>query len=89
MKLAIGYALALILIGILAIGLAACTDAGNSKTTAVGWSTTSDLVPSNPNISLYIVVAPDGQQFLISSKGGILPFTPKLAPASGQVEKAQ
>lgn len=50
-----------------------------------GWASTSDLVPGNGNLTMWIVIAPDGQQFLVSSKGGIVPFTPRTLPATAPV----
>lgn len=79
-----------IILGITTLCLFGCSSGTVPPTVQQqGWAATSDVLPGNTSLSLWIVIAPDGQQFLINSKGGIIPFTPRAvlatAPATAPV----
>lgn len=44
--------------------------------TPAGWSCTKDIAP-RASCNIYILTSPDGQLFLVNSKGGITPYTPR------------
>lgn len=50
----------------------------------LGWGCTGDLLPTTEGTNLYLVTAPDGQQFLVSSKGGIVQYVRKDRLEAGQ-----
>jgi len=50
-----------------------------------GWSVSQTLTYGAPGPNVYILTSPDGQKFLVTSQGGIIPYTPLPTP----VEKAR
>lgn len=75
-----------ILVGITALCLFGCSSNPVPPTVQQqGWASTGDLLPGHTNLSLWLVISPDGQQFLVNSKGGIIPFTPRTMPATAPV----
>jgi hypothetical protein len=43
------------------------------------WSCTTDLIPKVAAPKVYLLTDPQGQQFLMTSAGGIMPYTPKAS----------
>lgn len=81
-----------ILLGITTLCLFGCSSGTVPPTVQQqGWAATGDLLPGHGSLAMWVVIAPDGQQFLVSNKGGIVPFTPRImlvtAPVVEPVEK--
>jgi hypothetical protein len=52
---------------------------GELKTKSIppGWSCTTDLIPKVSAPRVFLLTDPQGQQFLMTSGGWIIPYTPK------------